>query len=457
MTNAQTTVERIKSANAVPSTDSFPPGALSSTALRIRIEERSTAMSNVLTYDRHTEPTEPPRKGRGPLVALAVAAAVVLILGITALNVLSRGTEVDPAIQPTQIVPSPEERGARALPADTPLLTVVSAFQARWDAGDVAGYEALFHPDNGYVSGSDATTSWFVEATGTTTERDCVVLETTQVSCTERGISRLQPGTVTNTYTTLWTGAEGYIYTIEFPDGMPTPVLTNPTDGPGVAEYRSWLEERFPDAFGTLFVDGMTMTLDTEDVRTNHQGFVDMYVATIDPRSDRALAIETPLLETVATFRDRFDTGDVEGYEAIFHPMAGYRSGTDAMASWFSEVTGTTAEHDCVLVSFTRLECTERAIAGLEPGTISDPYITVWNGADGYIWSIEFPEGAPPAFTDPMESPGVAAYRDWVQTNAPEQFDTLFPDGTTMDLASAELRAGHSAMVERYRVAIGNA
>ncbi len=455
MTNAQRTVERIKSANAVPSMDSFPPGALSSSALRHRIDERKMAMSSNLIYETETELPGPPTKRRGPLVALAVAAAILVVVGIAAISTSSRNdlTPVDQPAITTPVVPAPAERDARALPADTPLLEVVATFQERSDRGDVEGFEALFHPENGYVRGSNAEGSWFAAATGITTQRNCVALPTTQISCTERATSGLDPTVTTSEYTTLWTGAEGYIYTVEFPDGFPEPALGDPVDGPGVPEYRDWLEARFPDAFPDLFSNGSAIKVDTEDARTEHQRFIAMYLASIGPRSELALPADMPLADVVSVFRQRFAAGDVEGYEAIFHPSAGYESGSDAEAAWFSEITGAATEVDCNVVTYTQLRCTERSMPGLVPGTISDPFETIWNGADGYIWSIEFSEGTPSGF-DLINGPGVAAYRQWVETNAPDQFDELFSNGGKVNLLTADLRATHAALVTDYLASI---
>jgi hypothetical protein len=101
MTDTHTTLERLKSDNAVPSTDSLPSSALSSVDLLARIDERSTGMTetNTVTYP---DSPQPPKRGRGPLLALAVAAAVLLVgvLGLLAAN----RNEVEPA----QIVPTTE-------------------------------------------------------------------------------------------------------------------------------------------------------------------------------------------------------------------------------------------------------------------------------------------------------------------------------------------------------------
>ncbi len=462
MTDMNAIVELIESANAVPSPDSLPDGALSSAELLTRIDERNTAMTDTTTRrppsDPRPEPRDGWRRGRGPLIAIAAAMAIALVFAIT--TSFDTGNDRQPVADTSATTtPAPTSttvatRAASALSADTPLLEVVRVFQARFDLGDVSGYEAIFDPASGYVSGSDAQASWFVAVTGLQHERDCELASDTQVRCLERVVSGLEPGAASDEYTTLWNGADGYISSVEVSDVAPTEFF-DPTNGPGVAAYRDWLERINPDAFAELFIDGLTMKLDTEDARAGHRQFVPFFLTSTGPRAEQALPADTPLLDVVATFQERFDTGDVAGYEAIFHPMSGYVSGQDAETSWFGAVTGMQHERDCTVVGETQVRCVERAVSGLEPGTISDQFVTLWNGADGYIWSIDFPDGAPVEFNDPSSGPGVAAYRDWVEANAPDQFADMFVDGLRMKLDTEVVREAHRNLVAQYVTAIG--
>jgi len=449
MIDTNRVVRMIESANAVPDADLLPEGALSSSDLLARIDERNTPMTNTTIRRR---PDVPPtgshgarHRYRGPLIGLATAAAIALVFVITNLGTDDGASPV--ANVPVQNPTTP--RAARALPADTPLMDVVGAFQARFDTGDVDGYEAIFDPNALYVSGSDAELSWFGATTGLQHERDCEPVTNTQVSCVERLVSGLQPGSITDEFVSVWQGANGYVTSITYPDGFPTEFV-DPADGLGVPEYRAWLERTNPDAFADLFVDGLTMKLDTEEARQGHKDFVPFYLSSTGPRAAGALPIDTPLIDVVATFTERFDAGDIAGYEAIFHPMAGYRSGQDAETSWFGEVTGMQHERNCEPVSATQVRCVERAISGLEPGTVSDEFTSLWNGSDGYIWSIEFPDAQPVEFTDPNAGPGVATYRDWVEANEPEALAHLFVDGTTLKLDTEEARAAHRELVARF-------
>ncbi len=92
----------------------------------------------------------------------------------------------------------------------------------------------------------------------------------------------------------------------------------------------------------------------------------------------------------------------------------------------------------------------ERITSGLAPGTVSDPYTVLFNGSDGYLWTIEFPDGPPVEFSDPNRSPGVAEYREWVEANERPSFAELFVNGTTMKLDTAEARAAHRELVARF-------
>ena len=470
MTDIHETLERIKSANAVPSSDSFPSGALSSTELLARIDERSKAMTETLTPIRPTQPAKPPRRGRGPLIALAVAAVVVLIIGVAGFTLLtgdnSGPVATDPPT-PTTVAPTTTTaptttiaRSEGALPPDTPPLEVVAALQAAWDAGDMALAEGLIAPDSGYFAQNQGAgiseEIWYRAATAVTVERDCSLDAApftaigiplgngVAVSCNETLISGLQPGRVIG----------GGFFGAEVADGMIMDFYIDDYDGAGIEregldEYRTWMQEFSPQTAGELFRPDGTLVADTEEARTRHNELVAVFVTTMGPRAARALPADTPLLDVVATFNQRFDSGDIEGYEAIFHPMSGYESGRDAAHSRFTAVTGIVTERDCELVATTQVRCTQTLRSGLEPGTVSEPITTLWNGADGYIWSIDFPDGPPPAFSSPSAGPGVAEYRDWLNENEPDRIGELFR-GFAMRLDTEEVRNAHVELIATY-------
>ena len=278
-------VKLIEAANAVPSTRSLPTGAYSSRDILARIDERYI-MSDTKTrtpQSRLPDGTARNWSYRGPLIALVSAVAGVLIFfGLTNLRpgegppvVGSSPTTIAESTGPRIIV----DRAQRALVAGTPLLETVDVFQRRFDAGDVEGYEAIFHPDAGYPSGRDAEAAWFGAVTGMTHERDCEVVAETQVRCVERSGSGLEPGTFSDEFVTVWNGADGYIWSIDFPEGTPPVEFSDPSDSPGVETYRQFVESNAPEMFADLFDENLAMRLDTEAVRVAHHELIGRFLA----------------------------------------------------------------------------------------------------------------------------------------------------------------------------------
>jgi hypothetical protein len=479
MNDTQHTIERIRSANPVPSPDSFPTRALSSAGLLARIDERNTTMTDTLTPIRGTDPGKPPRRNRGPLIGLAVAAAVLLLVGITTFAI--GGGEDSPVVTDppattteapttttTTVPPTTTAQFESPLPADTPPLEAAAAIQAAWDAGDMAAADALIRPDSGFleqnISPGFAAELWYRNATGAViTNRDCRVetpaelanegFEGTFVTCTENLESGINPGTVIGGGKLAMTVQDGWVVDVFLLGYLGA--LDGERGGYQAYQnaYLAWMQERFPDNSEVLF-DGIDMVIDTPEAAALHQELIPFFLADTNVNRDpQALPADTPLLETVRIFQERFDAGDIAGYEAIFHPLTGYQSGRDARSSWFNAVVGSTTERDCSLVEPTMVRCIEVQSPGLVPGTTLEPFTSEWNGAAGYIWTIEFPEGPPPGF-DTLTLPGLTEYRTWVKENVPEAFDTLFPDGLQMRLSTQELRDAHTEMVARYLTAI---
>lgn len=483
MNDMTSTIERIQSANPVPSPDSFPTRALSSAGLLARIDERNTDMTDTLTPIRGTDPGKPPRRTRGPLIAAAVAAVLVLIIGIATFT-LGGGddapvvtdppttTTTEAATTTTTVPPTTTAQFESPLPADTPPLEVVAALHAAWDAGDMAAAAELFHPDSRYfqrnIESSVAAELWYRNATGVTvSDRECALetpaelanqgFEGTFVTCTENLVSGISPGAIIGGGTLAFTVQDGAVLE-RFQFFYPAAI-----DGErgGFEEYltayRNWVQERFPDDIPELFggFGSIDMVIDTPEARARHLELIPFYLAdTSVDRDPLALPADTPLLEVVQTFTARWDVGDIDGYEALFHPLSGYPSGQDAPVSWFTAVTGMTTDRQCELIEETLVRCIDVMSPGLLPGTTLDPVVTEWAGAAGYIWRIDFPDGPPETFTNPGDAPGVKEYRDWVRDNDPDAFDTLFPDGIQMRLNTQDVRDAHTAMVARYLSAI---
>jgi hypothetical protein len=104
MTDTQAALERLKAANAVPSGNSFPVGALSSADLLARIDERTTPMTQTATH-RH-DPEQTPKRSHGLLIALGAAAAV-LVIGVSGFLAGTRsGDEAAATVPTTEAAPT---------------------------------------------------------------------------------------------------------------------------------------------------------------------------------------------------------------------------------------------------------------------------------------------------------------------------------------------------------------
>lgn len=479
MNDMTTTVERIRSANPVPSPDSLPSGALSTSALLVRIDERSKTMTDTVTKLEQVDRAKPPPRNRGPLVALAVAAAVIVIVGIAALTVLSNDRQpvvTEPptpttttVVTTTTATPTTTQAPQSLLPADTPPLAMVDALAARWNNGDVDGGLALFHPSTDAYLGDDFKAGvgqelWYRWATRMEVTNECEVatppelvgrtprIEGAQiVSCVDTIVSGLEPGRVVAGGRWAVEVADGWIYDffiIDFDGAL--------NELEGLSAYREWMREHIPDRFATLF-DPTTpgIIVDTAEAREGHRELVPFFVADTGPRPELALPADTPLLDVVAEFQMRFDAGDIEGYEALIHPAIGYPSGNDAEASWFGAVTGITTERSCIQVDDITVRCEEVATSGLAPGVVVGDFTTEVIGRNGWILAVNFPDGQPESMSDPWSATGVAEYRSWVQETMPDAFDDLFAAGLRMRLDTPELRDRHSAAIADYLAATG--
>ncbi len=290
MNNRHTALERIRSADTVPSMDAFPSGALTSDALLARIDERST-MTDTLTPLELEKPPGPQQRNRGPLLAMAAAAAVLLVVGVFGFVMLAGDDTVAPASgdftrrQPGGGGPATAESGS--LPADTPPLDVALAHMERWERGDVPGSEAVIAPDAYFIGANIdimradvaplyARASWHVLVTGATVDTTCIQLTDERVQCDTVITSGLTPGTVLLDEPAILVISEGQIVGFEYPEGAGNLVGA---DALGIQGYQAWLRSTDPDAHAELFVFGETMVLETETVRKSHQEKIAEYLA----------------------------------------------------------------------------------------------------------------------------------------------------------------------------------
>ncbi len=480
MTDTRTTVERIKSANAVPSTDSFPSGALSSSALLARIDERNQTMTDTLTPIRPTDSVKPPRRGRGPLIALAVAAVILLVIGVTSFTILSNDSNpVPPATDAptttaapttTTVAPAPTTLAPLEglLPADTPPLEVVEMLQAEWAAGDIEGAEALIRPDSHFftdgLAPGIARETLYRSTTGMAIENDCAIGTPSQiepwtfrfatsamVTCTETLTSGLEPGVVVGGGTAAYEVADGWIVEVIIVDYKGAL-----DERSGLDAYRTCVQEFFPDDFATVFsATSLQIIVETAEAQAMHAELVPFFAGDTGPRGELALPADTPLLDVVNEFTTRYDAADIEGYEALLHPAGAPESLGVGQSSWFAAATGMTTERTCTQVTPTQVRCDEIATSGLLPGTVVAEFPSIWNGRAGWIWTVEFEEAREIDFANPTTGPGVAEYRIWVQENDPDVFGALFIGSLTMRLDTPDIRQAHRDMIQRYLAATG--
>jgi hypothetical protein len=487
MTDTTSTTERIRSANPVPSQTAFPTRALSAGDLLSLIDERSTTMTDTISPIHTVDQAEPPRRNRGPLVALAAAAILILVLGIGSYALLRNddGGVVDQPTTTTTVATTTTLGLQSPLPADTPPVEVVAAIQAAWDVGDTAAAEALIRPDSalfadGAVAGL-AEEVWYRYATGMTVERDCaqgrppeleqLVAAGTVVTCTEILTSGLQPGTVAGGGTVALEVLDGWILDgYIMPDYVGGLAETDPATQPNAyLEYRDWLRDNHPDRFGALFDPvSLTMTLDTPEARDGHREMVLRFLTATTPRSPGALPADTPPLEVVAAIGAAWEVADIDAAEAIMWPESQYfTEGLEAGVAdevWYRYATRMTVESDCTEGAWTELAqneqpkgvlvtCDDTLISGLQPGTVVGGGLValdVWIGmvVDVYIHPDYVGALANTAALD--------AYRSWVRDTLPDRYSELFNAASlTMTLDTPEAREAHRAAVEEYVAATG--
>ena len=84
MTDTNTTLKRLESANKVPSIDMLPGGALSSEELLARTEQGIGALKETGPITYSADWHQPTKRAYGPVIAVAAAAAVLVAFGLVA-------------------------------------------------------------------------------------------------------------------------------------------------------------------------------------------------------------------------------------------------------------------------------------------------------------------------------------------------------------------------------------
>ena len=261
MTNINATLERIRAADPVPSTDSFPADAMSSEALLARIDERSTNVTDIKTAPKTNHEREPASRWRGPAIAVAVAAGILLIVGIV--SVVSLTTDdappAAPAPQTTDALPDP--------------VAVVTEFNRLYDAGD-AGFEAFYSEDIQLdQDGANRTISQYMAATGMTVAYDCTAVGE-QVQCTTTRTSGIDPSQTYPPFTGTYVVVNGKITAMGASGPYENPMLQ---DRPALTAYAEWVRDNHPDKYDDLILFGTTLLINDAETRRLQGQMIQQY------------------------------------------------------------------------------------------------------------------------------------------------------------------------------------
>lgn len=268
MTNENTTLERVRSADPVPSAEAFPHDAWSADVLLAHIDERSTLVTDLKTTPKGAP--EKTRSWRGIAIAAAVAAAILVVVGITGLLMRSDGD-----IAPVD-TPSTSSTVPLVDPSATPT-EVVTAYLAAVDAGDVATYEALLDPEQpDLFTGVNGTrrSARYQATTGMVVTHDCSTDGTT-VTCTTTRQSGLAPDQTYPPFEMIAVVEAGMITTLDF---GPEYVWADNVDAEALNAYRAWVEGNRADAYDDLFGPTFEIILDTPDARALHGSVIAEYL-----------------------------------------------------------------------------------------------------------------------------------------------------------------------------------
>ena len=459
-------LRQVQALDPSPATDDLPQGIWSPTVVLATIDERTGTMQTKEREIRRSVPEPKGPKFSAVWVAAAAFAAVILIGVVLLLAPGGDGSApVAPTTTPTTVAPTTVTPTTVDATPGPEALALVAELGAAFEAGDMEAAEALFDPASAYftenMTPGVSREIWYRVATNMDVESECALGTVddftvgvpdlaggTLVVCDDVLVSGLEPGVVVGGGRVAYEIVGGRVADMFiFPD-----YVGALTETAGLDAYRSWLQERRPEQFEELFAFGVNPRLETPEQRQAHQEWASIFVAATGPRSAPSLPADTPLIDVVMTFGERWDAGDVAGYEALFFPLTGYESGSDAPTSWFVSVTGVTTERDCEVVDANQVRCTETSFSGLLPGRSLGTVTTLWTGGDGWIWTIEFPNGILETLTDQAASPGVAEYRTWLAENDPEALAELF-GGETMRIHTEELREAHKTAIAEYLAA----
>ena len=265
--NTNTTIQRIESANTVPSAEALPIGTWSAGDLLTRVDERSHPMTDLkpaTTREPHSEQTS---RWRGPAIALGIAAAILLVVGVVGVLIAGNGDDIAPAA-PTTPDSAPE------VSADP--VEVVREMNRRFDAADPT-FAGFFDSESIDFDLVDvvrvlALDSRYWAATGMTATREYSA-DGAFVTVDIVATSGLDP-TQRYEYTLVFRIEDGRIVEVgDFFGGMDA----RTADRDALADYRAWVQVNEPEKFEDLFHFGQTLATETDELLRLQQGMVAQY------------------------------------------------------------------------------------------------------------------------------------------------------------------------------------
>jgi hypothetical protein len=253
--NTNTTIQRIESANTVPSAETLPIGTWSADDLLTRIDERSHTVTDLQTSPRRSTDTSGAPRWRGPILAVGVAVAI-FVVGVLGFVVGSRSD-------------SPVGSAEDSDPAG-----VVTEYLARFTAGDARYVELLGPTAIDAIFIADIGASRYMAATGMELDADCDAQDSI-VTCRVGGTSGLDRSIdYSSTGAIVFDVDDGRITSIAFTEDY-QPIIDK--DKPALGEYAAWVRREHPDKFGDLFVFGTTLATQTDELVRLQQQMIAQY------------------------------------------------------------------------------------------------------------------------------------------------------------------------------------
>ncbi len=448
-TEGFTIAERVRAADPIPSTESFPPGALSSGALLALVDDRHAPAGPLAPLELE----RPAGNGRGLLLAALVAtvgvvAVVFVVVGLVGPPERRAPTTTTPpstVAAVTTVAPLPTF-DPLALTADTPPLEVVETMYDRWSRADIGGYRALIDDATaGYNLASFDHAAWYRLLSGVVDIRTCSSEAPGVVHCATSYYSGLAHGQELFREEAEFTVEDGRIVQI---DPLEQLGLFNVGyDRDGFVGYRNWVLDNQPEGFDDLFAFGTSILLHTPELRDAHSDLMERYRAETGPTGPLR---EARPIKVVDTYYGHLRTADLESARELVAVVSA--DAVDLVPTdhevWYHDVTGIAAGRICDTLSPIQVRCDVTYYSGLAPGTELTGRILLYTVVDGRIVDIEALGPVESVVT--ADESALAGYRAWLFIADPFAVVEFFTEGGTLVLDTDEARAAHRRYKAQY-------